>query len=59
MFFLCFGEQAPCKSISEAMDLPTRQRDSIISQLSEAYRKQKEEMDKSTRKRSSSNTTSY
>jgi len=47
---ITFGEQAPCKSISEAKQLPVKERDFWVSRISEIYGKQKEEMDKSSRK---------
>lgn len=50
LFFLTFGEQAPCKSIAEAIKLPIRQRDAIAKLMSESYQKQKEEMDRANRK---------
>lgn len=50
LFFLTFGEQAPCKSIQEAKQLPTRERNFYVDKLNESYQKQKEEMDKASRK---------
>lgn len=47
---ITFGEQAPCKSISEAKQLPVKERDFWVNRISELYSKQKEEMDKSSRK---------
>lgn len=45
-FFLSFGEQAPCKSNEEIMNLPIRERDALIQTLSETYQKQEKEMKK-------------
>lgn len=50
LFFLTFGEQAPCKSIQEAKQLPVRERNFYVDKLNESYQKQKEEMDKASRK---------
>lgn len=50
LFFLSFGESAPCKSIEEAMNLPIDVRDEIAKRLAEAYREQKEQMEESQRK---------
>lgn len=50
LFHLTFGEQAPCKSLTEAMNLPIKQRDAFVQMISDAYRKQKEEMDRANRK---------
>lgn len=50
LFFLTFGEQAPCKSIQEAKQLPVRERNFYVQKLNESYQKQKEEMDKANRK---------
>lgn len=46
---LTFGEQAICKSVEEVLRLPVRQRDALIRKLGEAYKRQKEEMDKTSR----------
>ena len=57
VFFLTFGEQAPCKSIEEAKKIPVRQRDAIVKRLSEAYEKQKKDMEDSSRKSRGKGTT--
>ena len=48
--FLTIGEQAPCKSINEAIQIPVKIRDAMVKKLSEVYENQKKEMDKSSGK---------
>jgi hypothetical protein len=50
-FFLCAGEQAPFKSRAEILSLPLKTRDYHVQRLSEMYEKQREEMEKSSKKR--------
>ena len=59
LFFLTFGEQAPCKSIHEARQISVQDRNFWVKKLSESYQRQKDEMDKSNRKSKSKNTTTY
>jgi len=50
LFFLCFGESAPCKSYEEAKRIPIDERNRLVEMLSETYKKQQEEMEKSKNK---------
>lgn len=45
-FYMAFGEQAPCKSISEAKQLPIRERDRLVTKIAEAYKRQQDETKK-------------
>jgi hypothetical protein len=45
--FLCFGDQAPCGSLLEVLNLTASERDFWITDLSETYEKQQREMEKS------------
>lgn len=57
IFFLTFGEQAPCKSIEEAKRIPVKQRDALVKKLSEVYENQKKEMEKSSKGKGKGNST--
>lgn len=48
-FYLTTGEQAPFSSVSEVYKLTTRRRNFFVKKLSDLYRKQAEEMEKSRR----------
>ena len=50
LFFLCFGESAPCKSYEEAKRIPIDERNRLVEMLSETYKNQQEEMEKSKNK---------
>jgi hypothetical protein len=48
--FLCFGDQAPCSSLKEVLELTAAEREWWVKELSETYEKQQKEMEKSRRK---------
>lgn len=48
-FYLSFGEQAPCKSISEAKQMPVRDRDRLVAKIAEAYKRQQDETKKGSK----------
>lgn len=56
-FYMSFGEQAPCKSVSEAKQMPIRERDRLVAKIADAYKRQQEESKKSGK--SKNNTTEY
>lgn len=45
-FYMSFGEQAPCKSVFEAKQMPIRERDRLVAKIAEAYKRQQEESKK-------------
>jgi hypothetical protein len=48
-FYMAFGEQAPCKSIAEAKQLPIRERDRLVSKIADAYKRQQDDAKKSSK----------
>jgi hypothetical protein len=50
-FFLTVGEQAPFKSASEINELTIKELKYWVDKLSSVYQKQKEDMEKSRRKK--------
>ncbi|QLE46380.1 hypothetical protein FD723_39915 (plasmid) [Nostoc sp. C052] len=48
--FLCFGDQAPCSSLKEVLELTSGERDWWVKDLSETYERQQKEMEKSRKK---------
>lgn len=56
-FYMTFGEQAPCKSIAEAKQMPTKERDRLVTKIAEAYKRQQEESKKGGKGKH--NTTEY
>jgi hypothetical protein len=55
-FYMAFGEQAPCKSISEAKQLPIRERDRLVSKIADAYKRQQDETKKNSKGAKNKNT---
>ncbi len=56
-FYMSFGEQAPCKSILEAKQLPIRERDRLVAKIADSYKRQQEDAKKGGKGGKSSNTT--
>lgn len=48
-FYMAFGEQAPCKSIAEAKQLPIRERDRLVTKIADAYKRQQDDAKKGSK----------
>lgn len=48
-FYMSFGEQAPCKSIQEAKQMPVRERDRLVAKIAESYKRQQDDAKKGSK----------